>query len=649
MLHLDFETTSLCELKTAGLHRYAEDPTTRILLISYAFDEEEVQYVFGGVPPEKVADHIAAGGLVVGQNVAFEIAIINGPGQKTGWPTIKPEQTRCTMVQSYSMNMPGSLEMGAAAYGIDQQKDMVGNKIMLKLSKASYSPTFDELCDLAIYGTQDVVVERMLEKRQVALSPSEQALWVLDQKINNRGICVDLPAVEKAIALVELEKKRLNAEMVRVTDNAVATCTALGQLKDYLTWNKVDVGDSLAKDDVSELLKDPALPSKIREVLLLRQQGSKSSTAKLKTMLSSVNFDGRIRGTLQFHGAGQTGRWAGRKLQTHNLPKGRYEVDDVEHIFTLLHTDPTGDVLRLSFGSVLQVISDCLRSFIIAPPGSRLFWGDFNAIEARVLAWLAGEEHVLETFRQGKDIYKAAYAAAFRIRYEDVTKDQRQVGKVMILALGYQGGVGAMQQMSKGIVKLTDKESNDLKARWREAHPNIVSYWHTVERQALKAILNPGQTYSAGPTDRQVSYKVKGSFLWCRLPSGRLICYPYPKVKQKETPWGEMKDAITYMGEDSDTRRWERQDAYGGLLVENITQAVARDLLAAALSRLDNEGFPIVLHVHDEVVCEIPEGSFGGNAAEIKARIESVMGEVPSWANGLPVKVSVEDGMRYAK
>ena len=298
------------------------------------------------------------------------------------------------------------------------------------------------------------------------------------------------------------------------------------------------------------------------------------------------------------------------------------------------------DMIELFYGSPLDVLSSCLRGFLIAHPGYDFIAADFSAVESRVLNWLAGQEDVLELYRGHGKIYEYNAAKIYGIPLEKVTKDQRQVGKVAELSMGYQGGKVAFQQMAKNYgMKVTDAQAEEIKNGWRLAHPKVVEYWNKVEQAAIEATLNPGEVFKV----RSVQFKKNGSFLWCRLPSSRALCYPYPKIEEFATPWGAMKSGLTYMAQDGVTRKFCKQKYYGGLGVENITQAVSRDLLAEAMIRLEAKGYEIVCHVNDEIVAEVPK-SFGS-----VSEMEQIMSELPEWAKDLPLAASGWAGKRYRK
>ncbi len=530
------------------------------------------------------------------------------------------------------------------------------------------------------YCKQDVEVERALCKRLLKLSKAEQKLWELDYYINRRGVYVDLPAAKTAIEIVEQEKDRLNLEMAKVTNNAVSMCTAVGQISDWLKLKGVDV-PSLAKADVVDLLSLPTLPPDCRKALLLRQEAAKTSTAKLQAMIKGASANGRMRGLFQYHGA-STGRWAGRRVQLQNLPRPKLKQDKIDEAFQIMgYGQPaylTTDKISKFIGPPMQVMSDCIRGFLRAKPGHDFIAADFSAIEARVIAWLAGEEKILEAFREGGKIYELTASDIYRCKASDITKEdaRRLVGKVAVLALGFGGGVGAMQTMCRAYdltleptfdslwarateehrdktrflwnlngekSEISKKEffaSDLIKQYWREANPNIVRYWNELEFAAVKAVEKDGEKF----TIKGSTYVKNGSFLWCKLPSGRVICYPYPKIEMKSAfKDSPAKPTLTYMSVDSYTKKWERQSSYGGLLAENITQAVARDLLSSSLFRLNEQGYKTVMHIHDEVVTEVPKGF--GTVEEMT----DIMSEIPTWAQGLPVQAEGWRGERFRK
>lgn len=723
VLHADFETRSVVDLKARGLDVYAEHASTEPLCLGFAFDDEPVDIWLPGDPlPERIAEHIRSGGLFYAHNAPFEFAIWNRVcAPRLGWPELRLAQMRCTMAMAYAMSLPGKLESLAEALQLDYAKDMKGHRVMMQLSKPrkmewcgwcggvgailphgacekcygeKLAPVWHDDQDkydvLYTYCKTDVEVERAAHRRLLDLSPTEQHVWTLDRKINARGVQIDVAAAKAAVKLVDGERKRLDAEMLAVTGGAVPACSAVAALTAWLRGQGVGV-PGVAKDDVVMLLSNSdALPPAAAQALRLRQAAGKTSTSKLEAMLSAMGANGRVRDTLQYHAAG-TGRWGGRRIQPQNLKRPTEEMADAEFQNALIEGITAGrgvDWLRLMGGDPLDVVSQLLRGFIIAAPGHHLIAPDYSNIEGRKLAWLAGEQWKLEAFAEydkgtGPDLYKVAAAAIYNADIKAIGKDKRQIGKVSELAMGFGGGVGAFVTMGETYGLTEDKLAEALptirasapqeeieaaldwwdnggsrvmnkdawmaaelvKRAWRRRHPKIVSYWSELESAAIKAVQNAGEIVRAGPLGRQVAFRVTGSFLWCQLPSGRCLCYPYPVIKHAKTTWGAVKPSLRYMTVDSTTNRWVEAHTYGGKLSENITQAAARDLLAEAIVRLEHRGFQVVMHVHDEIVVEVKESA----PADTQRIIEEEMARLPQWAQGLPVTVEGWRGKRYRK
>jgi DNA polymerase len=680
---IDFETRSQIELKKAGLHNYATDPSTGVHCLSYGSDPEHVKTWAEGEPfPEDLTRHIAAGGIVTAWNAAFELAIWNlCCVRKYGWKPLPVSQVRCSMVRAYAMALPGALDDAAPALGVDQRKDSAGHRIMLQLSKPKKDGSMwrreddlDKFLVLYAYNAQDVRTELSCLDRLMELSPSEIALWELDHKINNRGVLCDLVSVEKAITIIQSEQKRLNGEMLKATGGVVGSCTEVQMLGKWIKSQGVEM-EGLAKADVLNALagikednielegftltstEEISLPPAVRRALELRQEAAKSSTAKLIAMREKSSADGRLRNMHQFHAA-STGRWAGRGVQVQNLSRAREGIkqEDIDAMFLMLDNK---EMFDLFYGPSMAAVSDCIRGMLIAGEGNELVACDFSAIEARVLAWSAGQESVLEIFRGHGKIYEHAAAGIYHVPLEEVTKDQRLRGKIAILALGYQAGLGAFQTMAKNYgVKVPDDEAEAIKRAWRVANQKIVQYWYALEEAVLGAMKN-GNVTSAGARGREVKFRKAGSFLWALLPSGRALCYPYPELRMVTTPWGEEKEQLTFMTVIDQTQKkkaktlpdpsargkWQRTSTYGGSLAENMTQAIARDLLADAMVAIEAEGIEIVAHVHDEVVAEVKQF----RAQYALERMVALMSEAPAWAEGLPLAAEGFHGRRYRK
>lgn len=703
-VHIDFETRSAADLLKTGADVYAQHPSTDALCLAIGFNEEPVEIwtptvrsSFESSHLMRLHNHVSKGGKVFGHNVGnFEMLIWNCVmTMNYGWPELKISQCEDTMAMAYAMALPGSLDDASRAAGIPFQKDMAGHRIMLKLSQprsfaADGTPIFWEYKDcpeefqkLYAYCKQDVIVERALAKRLLRLSPFEQKVWELDYKINRRGVYIDGTAARVAMALVENEKTRLNNEIRKITSNQVATCTATGQLSDWLKSKGLSV-PSVAKADVVEMLSKPNLPAECKQALLIRQEAAKTSTAKLQAMLNGSSVGGRIRGLFQYSGAA-TRRWAGRRVQLQNLPRPTIKQDQIEKAFDLLNRYgvKASDYIRTDMKlQPMTTMSDCIRGFLRAGLGKDLIAVDFSAIESRVLAWLAGQEDKLKVYRAGGKIYEYVASGIYLCKPEDISKEdpRRQVGKVAELAFGYQGGVGAMQTMARGYnvtlaptfqtlmrratadhIRMSDfvyqmngskhdisKEefyaSDLIKQFWRESNPKIVQHWDDLRLASIQAVQSPGLAFKAGAPGREVTYKMAGSFLFCKLPSGGVICYPYPKVEMKAAFEDSVaQPTLTAMGVDSYTKKWERYALYGGMLAENNTQSLSRDLLVNAMFNFESAGYPVVMHIHDELVAEVSK-NFGSleEAEEIAERL-------PAWAKDLPIAAEGWRGERFRK
>lgn len=685
-LHLDFETRSPVELKKSGTYVYAEHPDTDIWCAAYALGDEPVRLWLPGDPcPDDVFDHILGGGLVVAHNAAFERVIwhhIFTP--RYGWLEPRLEQWRCTMAMALALSLPAGLDDLAGALNIGEKKDDAGYRKMMQMAKPRRRNEDGSLVwwddeerrqGLYAYCKQDVVVEREIEKKLLPLRPAEQKLWQIDQKINDRGVYVDVDLCESANAIADAMQDRLDKAMRMATQNAVRACTNAKQLTEWLNQRGVAC-DSVAKEWVERTLGRADIPPDVRKALELRQQGSKTSTAKADALLLGRSADGRAKGLMQFHAA-STGRWGGRRFQPQNLKRPDEETD-IEEAITLIKSRNL-DAMLLFYDDPMSIIGDCIRGMVTAKPKRLLRAADFSNIEGRVLAGLAGEQWKLDAFAaydrgEGPDLYKVTGGRILDKPASEITKlERQQVGKTSELALGYQGGVGAMMTMSKGKVDfaalypmLSEKmpehaedaarayedrghgaglseqgwiAAEMIKLAWREAHPEISQFWKDAEEAAISAVAYPGTIYTA----RKIRFCKNGSFLFMQLPSGRCLAYAFPRLTDGETPWGKPIKKLRFMGVDSLTKKWKLQETYGGKLVENATQAVARDILAHSMVTLDEAGWEIVLHVHDEIVTETDPG-FGSTE-----ELEALMAAQPAWLAGCPVSAEGWSEERYRK
>lgn len=663
--HIDFETRSTVDLKKAGAYRYAQDPGTAILCLAWKLGDGPTTIWRPEQPfPKELADHIRSGGRVLAHNAPFEYVIWNfvlrrDPDQSI--PALFIDQLECTMSRALTLALPASLDQVAAALGVRVQKDMDGRALMMRMCKPrrvlpngqiEWVEDPDSIDRLARYCMTDVGAECEVDAALPRLSPSERRVWELDQRINERGVRLDTRLVAAAKTVVEEAQRRADERMWWLTDGDVKRCTETAKIVAWLNKRGIPC-ESVAKGEVEEIVlsSQVAGDATAEEVIRLRRAAAKSSTAKFRAMQDSVCDDGRVRGVLQYHGA-STGRWAGRLIQPQNLPRVDPDRDlpDVMRALDLLATGRPAvevvDGLDLLTGDPLGTLSKCLRAMLIAGPGNKLVGGDFSNIEGRVNAWLAGEDWKVEAFRDydagtGHDLYKLAFARSFGVPVEEVSKADRQIGKVMELALGYQGGVGAFQTMAAGYgVKISDERADELKAAWRKAHPHIVQSWWALQDAAIEAVAAPGVTVRI--LDGRVGYHAANGFLFCQLPSRRVLAYANPRIVQVETKTGGVRNQVEFDGVDSTTKKWGPQRLYGGLQCENIVQAIARDIMVEAMLRIDPL-YPVILTVHDELLSEVPADQADPDEY---GRLMSVL---PVWAAGLPVAAQAWSDERYVK
>lgn len=658
MIYLDFETRSGLELSVVGADQYLSHPWADLWCMGFAKDDGPVRLAETPEDIRMAAYWIATSpDRIVAHNAVFEyVAWRHILTSKYDAPPLPASRFECTMAAGLAMALPGSLEHLAAALGIDDQKDMAGSRLAKQMSSPQridetgtpvWWDTEQKRQRLAVYCLQDVHVLREVHRRVVPLSEEERAVWLLDMKINRRGVQINQRAAHCASRVVAARQSTEQGHLFRVTGGAVNGPTEVGKLTAWIRQQGVAL-PNLTKAEVVDILSTDGLPPVVREVLTIRQNYAKTSTAKLHRMAVCAGADGRVRGVLQYH-ASSTGRWGGRMIQPQNLPRPTIDQSDIDDMIDELESSSPEEAaayIQVFHGPPIARIADCLRGMLQAGPGKQLYVGDFANIEGRVLAWLAGEQWKLHAFREfdagtGPDLYLLAAARIFNKPVTAYTKKspERQIGKVAELALGFQGGVGAFQTMATTYgVKVPDAEAEQIKLAWRSAHPLTVAYWSHLERAALEAVLHPGSVYRVG----RVAFAVRGSFLWCQLPSTRRLCYPYPSIAEKETPWGELRPQLQYKTVDDRTRQWGSTSTYGGKLAENITQAVARDVLVHSLQQLESRGWEIVLHVHDELVAEMePSCSLDDYL--------SLMRKPPSWALDLPIAVDGWTGIRYRK
>lgn len=641
-LSIDLETYSSVDIKKAGLYKYVQSPDFEILLFAYSWDDGPVEIVDlknrESLPMEVIHALYDPNVIKHAYNAAFEWYCINSVMRSP------IEQWRCTQIHGLYCGYPAGLGKIGEALGLPQDKKKMGvggsliRTFCVPIKKPSkkngyrtrtlpqHEPEKWQLFKQYCIG--DVVAEKEILRRLSVFPVPEQEwmLWQLDQRINVRGIACDLQLVEGALAVDEKSTSELMKEAVQLSglDNP----KSVQQLKKWLTKEIGEEVDNLRKATVTSLIEG-ADEGRAKRVLEIRQEISKTSVKKYQAMKIVACEDGRVRGLLQFYGANRTGRWAGRLVQVHNLPKNKMAT--LEYARQLVR-EHKADMIKFVYGNVPDTLSQLIRTAFVAPDGKQLHIADFNAIEARVIAWMAGEQWRLDVFASHGKIYEASASQMFGVPIESIGKDSdlRQRGKVSELALGYQGGKGALISMGALDMGLTEAELPEIVTRWRNANRRIVDLWYTLEAAALD-VMHTGQPVGVRGIimARESHYGNDLDFFTIQLPSGRKLYYVEPTLAQND--FGKM--ALHYKGPDQQTGKWTTISTYGGKLTENIIQAIARDCLAVSLVRAEQAGLQTVLHVHDEIGIE-------SERPEDLDRMLELMAEPIPWAPGLPLKAA---------
>lgn len=657
IMGVDIETYSSVDLAKAGVRPYTEAPDFTILLIGYKVDDRPTRIIdlTGGAGETITFLPVTASDLPAGDLDEFLCLLTAPEVTKTAYNAafertclaqyfdcpMPPEQWRCTMVQAATLGLPGTLAQVGAALGLEKQKMEEGKELIRYFCKPTkdgvrrYPADAPEKWELfRRYNIRDVDVETDIRER-LSRWPRPQAeldAWALDQRINDRGVRLDVALVDQALKLDAEYSARLKDEAQELT--GLPNPKSDSQLKGWLAGRGL-VTDSLDKEAIPALLT-AAQDDTTRRVLMLRQEMGKTSVKKYEAMARVLCRDGRVHNLLQFYGAGRTGRWAGRLVQVQNLPQNK--LPDLETARGLVRNGEF-DLLELAYGSPPFVLSQLIRTAFIPSEGCRFIVCDYSAIEARVLAWLAGEKWVLQEFYGDGLIYEATASMMFHVPKDDIKKggpraDLRSKGKVATLACGYQGSTGALIQMGALKSGIPEDELPGIVRRWRKANQNIVRFWYEVEEAAIGAVQGRPATLDHG-----IHFECEAGYLFITLPSGRRLAYYRPELKPE--PQFE-KLGLTYLG-TGQNKQWVRQKSYGGKLVENITQATARDCLRDAMAALDKAGYRIVFHVHDEVIADMPQSE--GSLKDM----QEIMGRSLPWAPGLPLRAAGFEASFYMK
>lgn len=645
-LSVDIETFSSVDLGKSGVYRYAESEDFEILLFGYSVNGSPVQVVdlaCGENLPEEIRKAISDPTVMKWAfNAQFErICLSRFLGMPTG-EYLDPVSWHCTMIWSATLGLPMSLAGVGTVLSLEKQKLTEGKDLIryfcvpCKATKVNGGRTrnlpehdWTKWERFKSYNLRDVETEMEIQKKlsRFPVPENEWRNYCLDQKINDRGVALDMELAHRAVQCDNQYREFYLRQAREIT--GLENPNSVLQLRDWL-WERGVELDSLSKNAVQDLLPDT--DGDVRKVLSLRQELAKSSVKKYTAMENLVCRDSRGRGLIQFYGASRTGRYAGKLLQVQNLPQNH--LPDLETARALVQSG-NFDALEMLYDSVPNVLSELIRTAIVPKKGCRFIVSDFSAIEARVLSWFAGEQWRLDTFTQGGDIYCASASQMFGVPVEKhgINGELRQKGKQAELACGYGGSVGAMKSMGAVRMGVKEEELQPLVDAWRQANPRIVQFWWEVDRAAKTCVKQHVPTQAG-----RLRFEYQSGILFIQLPSGRRLAYAKPRMG--ENRFGG--EAITYEGVGTG-RKWERLETYGAKCVENIVQGTARDLLALALLRLEQAGYPVVMHCHDEAICEVPIGQ--GSVEEVNR----IMAVAPEWAEGLPLKADGFETEFYKK
>lgn len=666
---IDYETRSEADLRKTGGVKYAEHSSTEIMCFGYKINDEPAKLwrtIEDRTLPKDLLDFARdSKTLWIAHNALFEQSITEYVLRRDfpQFPKLPPERWKCTAAKAAANGLPRNLEGAALALDLPVKKNMDGRKLMLKYSKPraawkkwkesvknpsmfgwyygepdKYFFKEEELGKLYDYCLTDVQAEYLLDKALPDLLPVEREIWLLNQHMNLRGVQVDADTARLVLKLIAGYSVKLEKELVEITEGEVTSANQRDRLLMWLNKKGLSIPDLAAKtvEDTLKALPDFDLKdSPAARVLSIRQMLAKSSTKKYKAILDRAGSDGRVRDLALYHGA-HTGRESGTGLQLQNLPKGKIKNTD-----RAIEVLKTGDMefIETLYGDPMGVFSSCVRGMITATPGFELFVADYNAIEARVLAWVANDFGALDVFKNGIDPYVRAAARIFKIEESEVTPEQRQIGKIAELGLGYGMGANKFMQtcINWGINDVDESLSKSAVETYRKLHAPITRLWSAVEKAAIHVVTNPKHIVKLD----KLRFGMRGRFLWVELPSGRRINYHGPIVKLNRMPWGQERQALYHWGVNSLTKKWECASTYGGMLVENIVQGIARDINLHAALKLDGAGYTYLFQVHDELVSETSKGSV--------EEFEKILMTLPKWAEGLPITAKGWSGGRYKK